>query len=184
MLKQITNDISRFAPDGRRSNREPEIEDNEVSIDFRHLGNWIDDEERHGYDDEDEGWREDNDQRIWATGEYKKYAKMWKEFISGFPWKKYVELGLHEGEKDWCYFIVHLKKTKNESVELKEDSAGESNLTKDIKVRGLDGKDHLLKKGAWFRDESNGWTHIFVFNGGIRVLADNMPDDSYDTFRI
>lgn len=74
-----------------------------LSRDFRHLGRWIDDMED-GQSD-----YEDNDQRIWAPGEYKKYAKVFQDWAKTKPWYKKVKLGLETSEKDWCSFTITIK---------------------------------------------------------------------------
>ena len=55
---------------------------------------------------------ENNDQRIWAPGEYKRYSKMFVEWAKKFPWYKKVDLQLSTSEKDWCEFTISLKKNK------------------------------------------------------------------------
>jgi len=105
LLKQIASDLEYFRPDGKRGN---DIDINEnlllVSKDFRYLGRWEDDEE----DGQEE--YEDNDHRIWAHGEYKKYFNMFKEWAKKHSWYNKVELRLDTSEKDWCYFEIRIKK--------------------------------------------------------------------------
>lgn len=104
LLSTIKSDFSNFRPGGDRG--EITVNDTTVTYDFRHLGRWIDDEEN--YDGEDDDWREDNDQRIWAPGEYKKYLTLFKEWAKNYPWFKKVKLELQTSEKDWCEFVISL----------------------------------------------------------------------------
>lgn len=102
LLKTIESDLEYFRPGGGGESGEIRTDDNSVSREFRYLGNWIDDEE----DGQDE--YEDNDQRVWAPGEYQKYFKAFKEWASSKPWFNQVKLGLQTSEKDWCEFYVTL----------------------------------------------------------------------------
>lgn len=54
-------------------------------------------------------WREDDDQMIWAKGEYKKYYNKFVEWAKRYPWYKSVKLELHTSEKNWCEFRIELK---------------------------------------------------------------------------
>jgi len=109
IVSKIKSDFYSFRPDGQRPN-EIEVRGSYITSDFRHLGNWIDDEEGHDYDDGDRDWREDNDQRIWAPGMYKRYAALFKQWAKEYPWYKKVDLHLNTSEKDWCEFSISLKK--------------------------------------------------------------------------
>jgi hypothetical protein len=108
-MEQIFNDLKNFRPG--YGGGDVQRNGNTVSINFRDLGNWIDDEES-GYEHEqdgDYGWREDNDNRIWGPGQYKKYSKIFVEWAKRFPWYRKVKLGLSTSEKDWCEFTIALK---------------------------------------------------------------------------
>lgn len=112
LLQQIKNDFRYFRPGRHYMEQGPEIEGNSVSYSFRGLGNWVHDEENAYYRRKGGGddWREDDDSKIWAKGEYNKYMKFFKEFVSNYSWKKYVNISLNPSEKDWCYFEISLKK--------------------------------------------------------------------------
>ena len=105
LLNKIASDFEYFRPDGERGN---DIDINEkyleVTKDFRYLGRWVDD-----YEDEQEDY-EDNDQRVWASGEYERYFKKFKEWAKQYPWYKKATLDLDTSEKDWCYFSIKIKK--------------------------------------------------------------------------
>lgn len=106
ILQQIKNDFSRFL--GRPDS--VDIQGSTVVAEFRDLGNWVHDEEN-SYDreEDDENWREDDDQMIWAPGEYKKYAAKFEEWAKDKPWRNQVNISLDTSEKSWCYFTVKLK---------------------------------------------------------------------------
>ena len=114
ILNMIESDSRSFLGRPDDTNKD----DDSVTLEFRHLGDWIDDEENsYEYDDPDSDeyapdWREDNDNRIWAPGEYTRYFKKFKEWAARYPWRKYVDLELNTSEKDWCYFTIQLKRKK------------------------------------------------------------------------
>lgn len=76
---------------------------------FRDLGNWESDYENHSHDDDnDEGWDEDDDQKVWQDG--KKYRKIFDDWVKQKSWKRYVKsAGVETSEKSWCYFTIELK---------------------------------------------------------------------------
>ena len=103
-IQQIRSDIERFRPG--RNTGDVDVHNDTITKEFRYLGNWIDDEEDRSDDDFDESDWEDNDQQIWASGEYKKYIKIFTEWAQGYPWFKDVKLGLTTSEKNWCEFSI------------------------------------------------------------------------------
>ena len=129
LLDKIKSDLESFRPQGHRGDieifRKYPVNETEqfteytaVTSEFRHLGHWIDDEESaHEFEDPesdrfDEGWREDNDQRVWAPGEYKRFKAMFTDWAKGYPWFDKVTLDLETSEKDYCEFIVKIKKSE------------------------------------------------------------------------
>lgn len=106
MINQIFDDLKSFKPDNKRYNDIEQYIDS-VTVSFRHLGNWEDDEED-SYDEEDESWREDNDNQIWARGEYQKYKRLFNEWASKYSWYNKVTLGLDTSEKNWCEFTIEI----------------------------------------------------------------------------
>jgi hypothetical protein len=109
IIKQIKSDMSSLTMDGQRPNRDEDIAvgDKSVSVDFRDLGNWVHNEEDAW--DREEDFREDDDQMIWAPGEYKKYMAKFDAWAKGKAWYSKVKLGLDTSEKNWCSFTVTLK---------------------------------------------------------------------------
>lgn len=111
LLKQIAADFKSFL-----GYEDVEINENSVSKSFRDLGDWIDDEEDSyekddpDSDEYDPGWREDNDNKIWAPGEYKRYAIKFRDWAKGHSWYKKVDLEIETGEKSYCDFTITLKK--------------------------------------------------------------------------
>lgn len=109
-IDQIKNDLSVMRMDGQTSDDE-HSGDNYTSVEFNDLGRWIDDEES-GYEREMDGdmdWREDNDNQIWAPGEYKRYMEKFTDWAQSKPWFDKVELSIETGEKNWVTFKVELK---------------------------------------------------------------------------
>lgn len=110
LLKQIANEFKSFL-----GYDDVEINEDSVSKSFRGLGDWIDDEESaYEHEDPDDDnydpdWREDNDNRIWAPGEYRKYMNKLKEWASHYPWYEKVVFGIETSEKDYCDFTIELK---------------------------------------------------------------------------
>lgn len=105
LAKQIAKDFESFKPSGHHG--DIEIDNVLIRNDFRDLGNWIHDEEN-SYDREDD-WREDDDQEIWAPGEYKKYLKLFTDWAETKSWYKLVKISLQTSEKNWCEFIIEVK---------------------------------------------------------------------------
>lgn len=116
LLKQIDDDFRSFRPGGE--DKEISVDSDTVTAGFRYLGDWEDDEESafehedEDSDDYDPDWREDNDNQIWAEGEYKRFFNYFKDWAKNYSWKKYVDLDLDTSEKNWCYFTISLKKKK------------------------------------------------------------------------
>lgn len=83
-----------------------------VTADFRDLGNWIHNEEDAYYREEegDMDWREDDDNQIWAPGEYKKYFNKFNDWAKRYSWYKYVKLELSTSEKNYCEFSIKINK--------------------------------------------------------------------------
>jgi len=106
LLQEIKQDFTRFMHWDEIS-----ISGNAVEAEIRDLGHWVHDEENAYYreEDGDDDWREDDDQEIWAKGEYKKYMDKFKDWVKGHKWEKKVNLGLSTGEKNWVYFTITLK---------------------------------------------------------------------------
>lgn len=107
-LTQIKDDMVSFGRSIGGFNT-VELYDNTVTADIRHLGNWIHDEEAH-YDAEDDSWQEDDDNMIWAPGQYKLYMEKFKKWAETKPWFKDVALGISTSEKNWVEFTITLKK--------------------------------------------------------------------------
>ena len=107
LISKIKKDIENFRPGGDRG--EITSTDNSVISEFRNLGNWVNNEEGHDFDDEDDTWREDDDQMIWDDGEYKKYMNKFKEWAKKYDWFDKVKLDLSTSEKSWCKFTIELK---------------------------------------------------------------------------
>lgn len=113
LLDQIKKDLESFRPQGSHGY----IYDygNGFASNFRHLGNWIDnDEDASEFEDPDSdrydpGWREDNDQHIWAPGEYRRFKEMFIAWAKNHSWFNEVNLSLQTSEKDNCEFIIELK---------------------------------------------------------------------------
>ena len=114
LLGQIKNDMEslpRKLGADMYDSSEIEIEEEyeEVRFETRHLGEWENDPQDMADTDWDESDWEDNDQRIWVSGEYKRYKNIFEEWAKDYDWYKKVELDLTTGEKDWAYFSVRLK---------------------------------------------------------------------------
>ena len=103
LLQQIKDAMNNFTPGSAWQKENAEIRGKEVEKSFRSLGVWEND-----YSDEQNEY-EDNDQRVWASGEHKKYLKFFTDWAKKYPWFKKVNLGLQTSEKDWCYFKISLK---------------------------------------------------------------------------
>jgi hypothetical protein len=112
ILVQVSRDLERFRPPGGGKSGEINMNKDSVSKDFRHLGNWINGEQDRSDDDFDDSDWEDNDQRIWAPGEYQKWKNYFIEWAKNYSWFNKVDLYLSTSEKDWCEFTVSLKKKK------------------------------------------------------------------------
>lgn len=108
ILQQIKDDMGTFRSRIGGERNDLRMGTDGVTLDVRHLGHWVDDEEDH-YDDDDDSWREDNDQQIWADGEYKKYFKLFTDWAKNYPWYKKVKLDLDTSEKNWCEFSIRIK---------------------------------------------------------------------------
>lgn len=108
-INAIKSDLEGFRPGGGGDSQPAEVNGDQASKSFRHLGNWMHDEER-DYDEDDQDWREDDDQMIWANGEYKKYFKVFTDWASTKPWFSNVKLGLETSEKNWVEFTITVNK--------------------------------------------------------------------------
>lgn len=110
LINQIKVDMMNLRMDGQRANREDDLSigDTSVSVDFRDLGNWVHNEEDAW--DREEDFREDDDQMIWAPGEYKKYMAKFEEWAKNKSWYPKVKLSIQGSEKNWVSFIVSIKK--------------------------------------------------------------------------
>lgn len=115
LLQAIESDLNRFRPGGYSMKDDVNVEDDRVSIGFRDLGRWMDDEQ----DGQDE--YEDNDYRIWAPGEYDKYAKIFQTWASNKSWYNQVKLKVNTSEKDWSEFSVKVG-NKNEGKYLANEN--------------------------------------------------------------
>jgi len=162
LLKDIEFDLKHFNPGNHYMKGEVRIDSeyNSVSIDFRDLGNWIDDVQS-GQED-----YEDNDWRIWAPGEYKKYFTKFQDWASKRPWYNKVKLGLDTSEKDWCYFSVtvvkpgtKIKEEKN-MVNLKADVLSQDAYQKAKKLKQFkasdwkfDSKEQIYRKVKGVKNE-------------------------------
>lgn len=108
----IQQDMERMRMDGKTSDEvEASLKGDCVYTSFRDVGRWIHDEER-GHECEEDGdmdWREDDDNMIWAPGEYKRYMEKFTEWAKGFPWFKDVVLDIDTSEKNWVQFSITLK---------------------------------------------------------------------------
>ncbi len=114
ILIDVAKDLMNIKIDGNRPDNTDgayEVEQNStsISVSFRDLGRWDNDEEAHGGDEEDRDWREDDDQRIWAPGEHKKYLAKFNDWAQNFSWYKSVKLSIQTGEKSYCDFCIELK---------------------------------------------------------------------------
>lgn len=104
-MKEIAKDFESFLP--YDFGDVDEIKDG-VGKSFRDLGNWVHDEENN-YDNEDDGWREDDDQKIWASGEYLRYKNLFNNWAKGYKWYDKVRLEIETSEKSYCEFKIYLK---------------------------------------------------------------------------
>jgi hypothetical protein len=97
------------------------VDNNFIQIEVRNLGRWIHDEEN-SYD------YEDDDQMIWARGEYYKYMSLFEEWAKKFDWYQFATLSLSTSEKNWCEFGIEIKlppitaKLQSIPVELETES--------------------------------------------------------------
>lgn len=159
-LTQVQSDANSFRPDGSRPDDKPtlDVDNNTIEFAFRHLGGWADDMED-GQED-----YEDNDQRVWAQGQYEKYKKKFEDWAKGYDWYKYAKLDIQTGEKDWAYFSITIQK-----AEVKKDSGKTtpppSKTTpppkkKAKKVR----KPPMFKVGDYFTTKSTGDTLFLIYS--------------------
>lgn len=126
LLQTIASDLRSFRPGGYSMKGEVQIENDRVSIDFRDLGNWIDDEEDGQQD------YEDNDWKVWADGQYEKYNKIFKTWASNKPWYNKVKLDLSTSEKSWCEFNVIIGSGGNDENEKAENRAEKKKIIRTI----------------------------------------------------
>jgi hypothetical protein len=105
LLKQIAKDFESFLR--HDFGDVDEIKDG-VGKSFRDLGYWVHDEENN-YDNEDDGWREDDDNKIWASGQYSKYKALFNDWAKGYKWYDKVTLEIETSEKSYCEFKIYLK---------------------------------------------------------------------------
>lgn len=128
LTQKIKDDLSSLRLDGQSPN-EVRVSSDGMSItaDFDDLGNWVHDEEN-SYDREqdDPDWREDDDQMVWAPGEYKRYKTKFEDWAKSKGWIKNVELSLDQSEKNWCSFTVDIKSVKESKIN--EDGYGQQSF--------------------------------------------------------
>lgn len=99
-LADVLNDFKRTI--GGTTYEKVKVEDSDdVCLSVRHLGNWIHDE---GNEDE-----EDDDNEIWAEGQYEKYLKIFEIFVNNSKVAGLVDIDLMTGEKNYCYFSLTIK---------------------------------------------------------------------------
>jgi hypothetical protein len=115
LLDTIKSALENMRMDGSRPDDDVDMFSNGVGVSFRDLGRWEDDEEMSSdyedpdSDDYDPSWREDNDQQVWAHGEYKRYMQKFTDWAKFYSWYKYVKLSIETSEKNWCEFRIELK---------------------------------------------------------------------------
>ena len=159
-LTQVQSDANSFKPDGNRPDDKPtlDVNNNTIEFAFRNLGNWVNDEED-GQDD-----YEDNDQRVWAVGQFTKYKRLFLTWAKKYDWYKYAILDISTGEKDWAYFYITIEK-----AEVKKDSGKTtpppSKTTpppkkKAKKVR----KPPMFMVGDYFTTKSTGDTLFLIYS--------------------
>ncbi len=108
LIAKIKTDMDGLRMDGQRHQGDLNDSDSSVSVDFRHLGRWEHNEEDAW--DREEDFREDDDQMIWASGEYKKYMAKFEEWAKSKAWYSKVKLSIEPSEKNWVSFTVTIKK--------------------------------------------------------------------------
>lgn len=112
-IEQIKEDLKGLKMEGEfPSEVEISWDGTSVGASFKGVGLWIHDEER-GREceaDGDEDWREDDDNMIWAPGEYRKHMDKFIEWARNFKWFKEVTLNVNTSEKNWASFSIALKK--------------------------------------------------------------------------
>lgn len=111
-LEEIKKDFDGFhTGGGGLDHAEIGRDDKTVSRRGKHVGNWVHDEEAHSEEGaEDDDWKEDDDQMIWAYGEHEKYMKKFTEWAKDKPWFKKVKLGIETSEKNGVDFIIQIIK--------------------------------------------------------------------------
>lgn len=175
LLTQIESDLRSFRPGGGSGGNIRKDNDS-VSKDFRDLGNWINNEEDQYDDDFDESDWEDNDNRIWAPGEYKKYLKIFTEWAKRYSWYKYVDLGLQTSEKDWCEFYITLKKKQVQKPVAKEIKSPTQSTPPKINFSDMSNEE-INKNITHLRN-------LLYFMPSRSSIAQNIPDrlDIYDSY--
>lgn len=111
-IERIQQDLKGLRMEGSTSDEvEISLNGKSVSASFRDVGRWIHDEERgrECEEDGDEDWREDDDNMIWAPGEYRKHMDKFIEWARNFVWSKEVTLEIDTNEKNWVSFSITLK---------------------------------------------------------------------------
>lgn len=109
LLTQIVRDFSTFRPGKSFDKQGPYINFNTASYEFRHLGNWIHDSDLMNDPDYDDDSFEDDDNEIWAPGEFDKYMKIFTMWSKNFQWAAQVKLEINSSEKNWVSFDIILK---------------------------------------------------------------------------
>ena len=112
LLKEIYDDMKNIPFKREAGDYDgPQIRDNEVEMEFRHLGDWeVSNDDRYDPDNEDEDFS-DWDWEEWVYGEGDEFAKRFREWAKKYSWHDKVKLGIHTGEKNWAYFSITLKKS-------------------------------------------------------------------------
>lgn len=110
---KIKNDLQGLRMDGQSPSDDVRIDGDSLSVDFRDLGNWVHDEENAWDREEDDpDFREDDDQMIWAPGEYKRYLAKFEDWAKSKDWYPKVKLSLETSEKNWVSFNINIIKYK------------------------------------------------------------------------
>lgn len=109
IILKIKSDMDGLRMDGQPHQGDLVVGKDTVMVDFRDLGNWEHNEESHDEEDGDD-WMEDDDQMVWASGEYKKYLTKFQDWAKNKTWFDKVKLDLQPSEKNWVSFVVTLKK--------------------------------------------------------------------------
>lgn len=110
VLAQMGKDFQNLRIDGQRPDS-VSTEGGYAAAEFRHVGNWIHDEEGHDYEDDEDhdAWKEDDDNEILAPGEGRRLLEQFVKWASQYPWFSKVALDINPSEKNWCEFSACFK---------------------------------------------------------------------------